>query len=165
MFNLNNPQLEFSDKAAFALADHLGLLNNLEGDCLEDIATDTGHQHYGEGVVIECDGEEWAIYQFTSEAEAAAKEDISQLLWAFNASFLSSETGINESVFEAIQANDQCEGNNDAILSTIKGTCGINDFIESAISCDGMGHFLSSYDGNEVDLSFGEDTYIAFRIN
>ncbi len=47
-----------------------------------------------------------------SEAEEKAEEYIKESLWAFNASFLSNVTGFDISIFEAIQANDKCEGNN-----------------------------------------------------
>jgi hypothetical protein len=44
----------------------------------------------------------------------------------------------------------KCEGANDAILALIEKTDGgLDGFVEEAISADGRGHFLSSYDGNE----------------
>ena len=44
----------------------------------------------------------------------------------------------------------KCEGANDAILALIKKTDGgLDGFVEDAISADGRGHFLSSYDGDE----------------
>lgn len=38
----------------------------------------------------------------------------------------------------------------------------LDDFVEEAIRLDGRGHFLSSYDGAEIEL---EDGYFAYRIN
>jgi hypothetical protein len=93
------------------------------------------------------------------EADAACADRIKDSLWAFNASFLSGETGIDDSVFEALA--DKCEGANDAVLSIIEGTCGIDDFVKSAAGADGRGHFLSGYDGNEDEYG---DFYI-YRIN
>lgn len=80
------------------------------------------------------------------EADEKCAEYIKDSLWAFNPSFLSGETGIDISVFEAIQSNGKCEDNNDAIESCIDD---MDSFIESAISADGRGHFMNTYDGNE----------------
>ena len=92
------------------------------------------------------------------EADGVATEYIRQSLWAFNSSFLSSETGLPIEVFEAIQANDKCESNNDVIEQCIND---MDSFIEAAISADGRGHFMSSYDGEEIE----QDGYYIYRIN
>lgn len=97
-----------------------------------------------------------------SEADEKAKEYILDSVWAFNPSFLAGETGIDEEVFTAIQANDRCESNNSAILRLIDDE---DSFVESAISADGRGHFISSYDGNENEENVFGDTYYIYRIN
>ncbi len=84
-----------------------------------------------------------------SEADDRAKAYILDSLWAFNPSFLAGETGIDEDVYQAIANNGKCESNNDAILSLIKGTGDVDDFVDSAIGADGRGHFLNTYDGEE----------------
>ena len=86
-----------------------------------------------------------------SEADEKCAEQITDLLWAFNADFLSSVTGIDSEVFEAIQANNRCESNNDAILRLVGDN--LERLIEQAIGADGRGHFLSSYDGNENEIN------------
>lgn len=96
------------------------------------------------------------------EADEMAAQYIKDSLWAFNASFLSGETGIDQSVFEAIQANGKCEGNNDAIESCIDD---IDGFIQAAIGADGRGHFMSSYDGCENEETVNGTTYYIYRIN
>ncbi len=95
------------------------------------------------------------------EAEQAASDAIKESLWAFNADFLSGETGLDSQVFEEIQKNDRCESNNPAIASIIVGTCGMDVFVQSAISADGRGHFLSTYDGEENEV--GE--FFIYRTN
>jgi hypothetical protein len=95
------------------------------------------------------------------EADARAEEDIKETLWAFNPSFLSSETGIDEEVFKAIQDNGRCESNNEAIESIVNSTCGIDGFIEEAITADSRGHFINSYDGEESQ----EGEYFIYRVN
>lgn len=96
------------------------------------------------------------------EADESVAEQIEASLWAFKSSFLASVTGVDESVFEAIQANNKCEDNNDAIRSIVDATCGLDELVEEAVKWDGRGHFLSSYDGNENKIPGG--LYI-YRIN
>jgi len=84
------------------------------------------------------------------EAHQAVRDAIVDSLWAFRPEFLASETGLDISVFEALA--DKCEGANDAVLSLIKGTCGLDDFVNDAVSADGRGHFLAPYDGEEREF-------------
>lgn len=100
-----------------------------------------------------------------SEADDRATEYIKESLWAFNASFLAGETGIDQDVYDAIIKNDKCESNNDAMLSLISSTCGIEDFVKSAISADGRGHFMSSYDGEENEAEVDGETFYIYRTN
>lgn len=100
------------------------------------------------------------------EADEKAAEYIKDSLWAFNASFLACETGFPIEVFTALQ--DQCEGANDAIFNLVDGNksdTDIDSFIESAISADGRGHFMSSYDGNENEENVNGTTYYIYSIN
>ena len=100
------------------------------------------------------------------EADEKAAEYIKDSLWAFNASFLARETGFPIEEFTALQ--DQCEGANDAVFNLVDGNksdTDINSFIESAISADGRGHFMSSYDGNENEENVNDTTYYIYRIN
>lgn len=96
------------------------------------------------------------------EADEKAKEYILDSVWAFTPSFLSSFTGFDIEVFEAIQNNGRCESNNNAILSMIDDE---DDFVNDAITADGRGHFMSSYDGNENEESVNGTTYFIYRIN
>lgn len=97
-----------------------------------------------------------------SEADEKAADYITDSLWAFNAEFLAGETGIDVEVFKAIQANGKCESNNQAIESCIDDMPG---FIEAAISADGRGHFMSTYDGEEYEETVNGETYFIYRIN
>lgn len=104
----------------------------------------------GYGDTVEIDGTEYRVLN-DDEADAATKEYIEDSLWAFSASFLSGQTGIDQTVFEAL--TDKCEGANDAIRSIIDGSCGIDDFVEDAVRADGRGHMLSHYDGEEQEFA------------
>lgn len=74
---------------------------------------------------------------------------IKDLLWTFRPSSLASETGLPIKVFEVLEG--QYEGANETILSLIERTCGIDDFVKSAIAEDGISHFINSYDGELKD--------------
>tara|TARA_Y100001973_G_scaffold101401_1_gene164480 strand:- start:365 stop:811 length:447 start_codon:yes stop_codon:yes gene_type:complete len=116
--------------------------------------------HYGLAV-YEVGVQQWAIGT-DSEADAACEEDIRALVWAFNADFIASHApkGIESTDIEALRG-DRCEDVNDAFIALIEAGSGMESFIEDAIGCDGRGHFLSSYDGNEYEA--GE--YYLYRIN
>ena len=94
------------------------------------------------------------------EADEHAKEYILETVWAFNKSFLDCHSEaiaeMDEEVWEAIQS--KCESSNATILRLIDD---IEHFVEDAVLCDGRGHFLSSYDGNEYEQQVdGEYFYI-----
>lgn len=98
------------------------------------------------------------------EADEAVREEIEEMLWAFNSSFLAGETGIDEDVFLALFNNGKCESNNDAIASLIKSTCGLQEFVDSAAGHDGRGHFLDvNLEENEITFN-GITYYIYGRI-
>ena len=131
------------------LADHL--------DCSPDELRPAKYDHYGLEV-FELGSHEYAIGD-DAAADSAAKEYIVGSVWAFNASFLAGETDLPQEVFEAMQV--KCEGANEPILMLIEKTCGLASFVQSAISADGRGHFLSSYDGEENE----QDGLFIYRIN
>jgi hypothetical protein len=121
-----------------ALALHLGCdIDDLSESSHDDKCIELGRQEY---LVLTDD-----------EADQAAHEYVKDSLWAFNASFLSSMTDLPEEVFSAL--GEKCEGGNDACLRIVEKTCGLEAFVEHAISADGRGHFLSGYDGNENEQS------------
>ena len=110
-------------------------------DELEDVSYDSyGLELFAYG------NQEYAIGT-DDDADAACIAAIRESVWAFNASFLASETGLPEAMFTF--ASEQCESANDAILQVIEQSCGLDSFVDTAIGCDGRGHFLSGYDGNE----------------
>lgn len=96
------------------------------------------------------------------EADEKAKEYILDSVWAFTPSFLASFTGFDIEVFEAIQNNGRCESNNSAILSMIEDE---DEFVSDAISADGRGHFMSTYDGEENEETVNGETFYIYRIN
>lgn len=94
------------------------------------------------------------------EADERAQESIRQSAWAFAPSFLVDylPDGVGTEVVEALQP--KCEGANDAILSMIGDR--FEDFWTDAVAADGRAHFLSGYDGEEIE---GENGWYGYRVN
>lgn len=132
----------------------LALAEYLDAD--PDDILETGCNTYADS----CDqyGPEYHVLDDDGADEAVA-ESIKNSLWTFNASFLAGETGFDKDIFTCMQ--DKCEDANSAFLSLIEQSCGLTSFIESAVGCNGRGHFLSSYDGNENESG----DYFIYRIN
>jgi len=104
-----------------------------------------------------------------SEADEKATEQIKESVWAFNTSFILGECGLDfsgEDSLKRMQENS-CEDANDFMLSLIERTCGLSSFVSSAISADGRGHFLATYDGDENEqIVDGIDEYFyIYRAN
>lgn len=104
------------------------------------------------------------------EADERAAEYIKEALWAFNPDFLAAHcpAGVDGDAIRAIQANDRCESNNPVMLALVGDN--IESLISDAIWCDGRGHFLSSYDGEETEVNLfdvtGKNEYLfVYRIN
>ena len=93
------------------------------------------------------------------EADQVAQERIKESLWAFNASFLASYTKLPQKIFEALQKDG--EGSNDTILQLIETQSNLEDFANDAVSADGRGHFIASYDFDENE----EGIFYIYRTN
>jgi len=105
-----------------------------------------------------------------AEADQAVKENILESLWTFRASFIRSHMSYKpepreadkvEKAIEEIQSK-LCESAQPIIRSMIKN---LDHFIADAISADGRGHFLASYDGEEVEHDYNGETYYIYRLN
>jgi hypothetical protein len=87
-------------------------------------------------------------------------EYIKESVWAFKPEFLAAHAldGIDAEVIKAIQDNNRCEGNNKALTALVKD---IDYLVHDAVKCDGRGHFMNTYDGEENEM--GE--YFIYRLN
>jgi hypothetical protein len=97
-------------------------------------------------------------------ADEQAKAEILSTLWAFKPSFLAEMTKLDSVVFEKLAT--LCEDSNTAIQTIIKVTCGLDYLVEQAITSDGRGHFLASFDGEEIEYhtKSGKTVYL-YRCN
>jgi len=94
------------------------------------------------------------------EADDIVTDYIRQSVWAFNSGFLQCHTDIDSEILEAAQ--EKCEGANEIIYNSIKD---FDDFVSDAISSDGRGHFMSSYDGYEHEETINDKEYYIYRTN
>jgi hypothetical protein len=114
-------------------------------------------------------GQEYKVLT-DEEADATTREYILDTLWAFNAHFILRHTAFydtssiedDEAFEEAIKELQGriCEGVNPIIRALIEN---IDVFVDDAIQADGRGHFLATYDGEEIELNHGK--YYAYRMN
>ena len=108
------------------------------------------------------------------KAYETAYHEISQSLWAFNTDFILDhlkddiEHGDNPvdlaDLKEGLKALQEklCEGANAIIHALIDD---LEAFVDDAIAADGRGHFISSYDGEEHEVTVDGETYYIYRIS
>ena len=66
-------------------------------------------------------------------------------------------------MIKAISAlQEACKGCNEDIQSLIDD---MDEFVEDAVSSDGRGTFLSSYDSEEVEVVVDGEYFYAYRLN
>ncbi len=144
----------------FAKMDFLTFADFLESECVE---------------VEEIDGDEEKdgyIVLTNDEAGEKCAEYIKDSLWAFNAGFIIEHSKLPWEAKEMVESfqSDKCEGANDTIEALIDD---IDEFIEDAISADGRGHFMNTYDGREEEVTvnllpkgdIANETFYIYRIN
>lgn len=111
----------------------------------------------------------WEYKVFTEdEADEAVKADILGSLWAFNPDFILRHTAFYQQStededdafiesLENLQCNI-CEGANAIVKALIED---MDAFVSDAVDADGRGHFLATYDGEELEVG----DFFAYRIN
>ena len=98
-------------------------------------------------------------------AERYVTETIKESLWAFTPSFLHTMTGLDTDVFKALANTDLCESLNPIIRAVVDSTCGLHEFVSTAVEWDGRGHFLATYNGEEHEVTIKGSTYYIYRTN
>ena len=129
-------------------------------DEINDVATSI----YDDNQIETGEGEYLVLTE--SEANELAKDTIKESAWAFNADFIIAHSNAldhDDASNEIIAAiKEQCESGNNAMLKLIDD---VDEFIEAAIAADGRGHFLSGYDGEELELCVAGTWYFIYRTN
>ena len=98
-------------------------------------------------------------------ADSSARGQILSMLWAFQPDFLAGETGLPAELFSCLQEklSENCNG---TILTLVRSTCGESAFVDAAVSADGRGHFLATYDGDEIEYTTkSSKTVFVYRVN
>jgi hypothetical protein len=104
------------------------------------------------------DSEHYLVYT-DEEADEAVRENIEEMVWAFNPSFLQAHTGVDANAIAKIQ--EMCESANEPLTAMIKD---FDHFVDDAVKCDGRGHFLDvNLEENEITFN-GITYYIYGRI-
>lgn len=104
--------------------------------------------------VSEFDNDDYRVLT-DEEAKEALIEYVKDSLWAFKAEFILAECGLDLSGAESLRQMQEksCESANPFILSLVENCTDIETFAEAAENADGRGHFLSSYDGEETEVT------------
>lgn len=111
--------------------------------------------------VLEYEGSEYMVLT-DEEADEKVLERVEDTLWAFNPSFLADLTGLEEVVFKTL--GSLYESGNEAVKAIVENTCGMEALVKDAIHYDGRGHFLASYDGEELECSVEGTDYYIYRV-
>lgn len=121
-------------------------------------------QNYTEVEPIGGDEErESHIVLTNDEADEKASEYIKDSLWAFNAEFIIDHSKLPYDAIDMIKTyqEEKCEGANETIEALIED---MEEFVNDAISADGRGHFLNTYDGNENEETVEGETFYIYRM-
>lgn len=128
------------------MTKHQALLDWLrENGYPETEAEDIAATRCGDDSLCEAHGHEYLVLT-DDEADQRCADYIKDSLWAFNPEFLAAymPDGVDSDVLRILQ--EKCEGANSALL---KMCTDLDGLIRDATGCDGRGHFLAGYDGEE----------------
>ena len=91
-----------------------------------------------------------------------ATESIKESVWAFSAGVLYGyvNEGVSMDLIEIVQK--ECENANQPLIDLINAGQGMERFIDGAISSDGIGHFLNSYDGDYDEYVIDGEVYVSW---
>ncbi len=109
------------------------------------------YDHYGLPIYEADDGHEYAVGTH-AQATKAAKVNILDSLWAFNADFIARFADLDDETAKGLRKmQEEMSENANPLVRRIIGEKNLTKFVSEAISADGLGHFLSPYDGQERD--------------
>ena len=83
-------------------------------------------------------------------ADEQVKGEILSNLRTFRVDFLAGETGVPSEVFYALINTMPAVDSNESIRALVRSTCGEDSLVDASVSADGRGHFLASYDSEEI---------------
>lgn len=140
------------------LLGYVGIQVDGGDDWTEGVANDPNNFEEGQDTFT-IYGEEWVVLT-EEEAEEWAYDYLVENIDNFNSNFLSEYTGVSEEMIDAIKEH----GEDSRHVITVLVACqegGLEGLVHEAIIRDGMGEFISTYDGEEIVLS---NEYSAYRL-
>ena len=162
-----------TDPKEVALKKYIAQRDGYTEDDMKSVTVDRYYSSLYSEYRYEACGEEFYVLE-DERAYALAFQIIKDDLWAFNADFIADhlkhdivycDNPVNlDDLHLAIRAVQErlCEGANAIIHALIDD---LNDFVDDAIAADGRGHFISSYDGEEHEVTVDGETYYIYRLS
>jgi hypothetical protein len=134
----------------------------VEVDANYDDATQETYDYYGLDV-WSIAGADYAVGT-DEDCDTAAAAYISDSVWAFNADWLCNFLDLPDELAHAIASwqKRESESANEGLLKLVQRLSSVTDLCDVACREDGRGHFLSPYDGDEIELA---DNCYAYRVN
>jgi hypothetical protein len=137
---------------SYSLDDKKNLLANCLG-ILADTISSSGRRYFELN-----DGSAEYLVLDEEERDEELQDNIKETCSYFVPEFLAEETELPVEVFKALV--DKNEAVYKLLEKCVDG--GFEQFCEDAVNADGYGHFLSGYDGEELELT---DDLFAYRTN
>lgn len=165
--------LKKNDPKEVALKKFFAQRDGYTEDDMKSVTVDRYFDIYYAEDRYEACGEEFYILE-DERAYALAFQIIKDDLWAFNPEFIAEHLKHDivycddpvdlDDLRIAIRAAQErlCEGATAIIQALIDD---LNEFVEDAIAADGRGHFISSYDGEECEVTVDGETYYIYRLS
>lgn len=162
-----------TDPKEVALKKFIAQRDGCTEDDMKSVTVDRYYSNCYSEYRYETCGEEFYVLE-DERAYALAFRLIEAELWAFTTDFIAEhlkhdivycEHPVNlDDLRLAIRAAQErlCEGANALILALIDD---LEEFVDDAIAADGRGHFISSYDGEEHEVTVDGETYYIYRIS
>lgn len=162
-----------TDPKEVALKKFIAQRDGCTEDDMESVTVDRYFSNPYSEYRYETCGEEFYILE-DERAYALAFQLIKDELWAFTSEFIMEHLKHDivycehpvdlEDLRLAIRAAQKrlCEGANAIIHALIDD---LEDFVDDAIAADGRGHFISSYDGEEHEVTVDGETYYIYRLS
>ena len=152
----SSKQKEFVDKRKAVLAKHLSSLS--KNNSIEDIydLIEKTHERY-------CFEDKTYLVLTDEDAYDICGTYIIDNIWAFNSEFVYNyiKPNIPIKILKNLQLQEY-ENCNELIFHLIED---FDKFVDDAICVDGRGHFISSYDGKEIEETIGDETYYIYRMD
>jgi hypothetical protein len=132
-------------------------------ECDPDDLSECRYSHYDLRTFDGPGGRQYSIGTDT-ETDAAMLDYVKDSVWAFNAEFIVEQCDLPFELAECLSGYtaDKCESANEALLALVEKCTTLESFAQAAAQADGRGHFLSGYDGEEMEAQIDGETYYIY---